>query len=78
MKLNSLSATCLVAAGTATSSTTRTTVSRTKKKSKPPGWDYWGKRPIGDGANGTKNKRAGIKKERAIEKRKLRKEKDEE
>lgn len=54
-------------------------MSRTKKGKKPCGWDYWGKRPIGLGANGTENKRVGIQRERAKEKAKLRKEvKDEE
>lgn len=40
-------------------------MSRSKKGKKSPGWDYWGKRPIGSGANGTKAKRIGIKRERA-------------
>ena len=55
-------------------------MSKTKKGAKPPGWDYWGKRPLGSGATGTKNKRDGIQKERAQEKRKLakaKKDKDE-
>lgn len=47
-------------------------MARTKKGKKPVGWDYWGKRPIGSGANGTKNKRVGIQKERAKAKRELR------
>lgn len=47
---------------------------KTKKGKKPPGWDYWGKRPIGFGANGTKKKRIGIKKERAKLKREVKKE----
>lgn len=49
-------------------------MSRTNKKSKPPGWDYWGKRPIGMGAQGTKEKRIGIKIERAKLKEQLQKE----
>ena len=53
-------------------------MSRTKKGKKSPGSEYWGKRPLGWGANGTKDKRIGIKKERAIEKRKLKKESTEE
>jgi hypothetical protein len=38
------------------------------KGSKPPGWDYWGKRPLGHHmrVRGTKNKRIGIKRERRI------------
>jgi hypothetical protein len=44
-------------------------MSRTKKGSKKPGWDYWGKRPIGLGASGTAAKRTGIQKERAAKKR---------
>lgn len=50
-------------------------MSRTKKGQKPPGWDYWGKRPgLGMGAGGKpkskrKEKRIGIKKERAALKR---------
>lgn len=40
-------------------------MSRTKKGKKSPGWDYWGKRPLGFGAQGTKNKRDGIQRERA-------------
>lgn len=52
-------------------------MSRTKKGKKPPGWDYWGKRPIGWGERGTKNKRVGIKIERAKLKAKLKKEKEE-
>ena len=52
-------------------------MSRTKKGSKSPGWDYWGKRPIGQGANGTKNKRIGIKRERQ-QLKKLTKQKDDE
>lgn len=53
-------------------------MSRSKKGTKPHGFDYWGTRPIGMGANGTKNKRVGIKKERAKNKAKLLKEKKEE
>jgi len=53
-------------------------MSRSKKGTKPPGADYWGTRPIGMGANGTKEKRVGIKKERAKNKAKLLKEKEEE
>jgi hypothetical protein len=48
-------------------------MSRTKKGKKPPGWDYWGKRPIGMGDHGTKGKRVGIQKERAKLKRDTRK-----
>ena len=48
-------------------------MSRTKKGKKPIGFDYWGKRPIGGGANGTKNKRDGIQKERAATKRETKK-----
>lgn len=44
-------------------------MSRTKKGKKSVGWDYWGKRPLGFGASGTKNKRVGIKRERAANKR---------
>lgn len=51
-------------------------MSKTKKGAKPPGWEYWGKRPIGSGASGTKNKRDGIQRERAKAKRELKKEKD--
>ena len=46
-------------------------MSRSKKGKKPVGWDYWGKRPIGGGANGTENKRVGIQKERAKGKREV-------
>lgn len=49
-------------------------MSRTIKGKKPIGWDYWGKRPIGGGSFGTKNKRVGIKIERAKLKQKLLKE----
>lgn len=49
-------------------------MSRSKKGSKPVGWDYWGKRPIGGGANGTANKRMGIQTERAVLKREVPKE----
>lgn len=55
-------------------------MSRTKKGKKGPGFDYWGKRPIGMGDHGTKGKRAGIQKERAKAKQlehKAKKEKDE-
>lgn len=51
-------------------------MTRTKKGQKPVGWDYWGKRPIGLGANGTKAKRVGIKKERSKLKREIKKEAD--
>lgn len=51
-------------------------MSRSIKGRKPPGWDYWGRRPIGVGANGTAEKRIGIKKERASLKRGLRNEKE--
>jgi hypothetical protein len=50
-------------------------MSRTKKGKKPPGWDYWGKRPIGWGDHSTKGKRTGIKRERAKAKQSLIKEK---
>jgi hypothetical protein len=40
-------------------------MSRTVKGKKPVGWDYWGKRPIGGGSQGARNKRVGIKIERA-------------
>jgi hypothetical protein len=46
-------------------------LSRTKKGKKSPGWDYWGKRPLGFGDSGTKGKRIGLKKERALAKQKL-------
>lgn len=50
-------------------------MSRTKRnRRKSPGWDYWGKRPIGMGDHGTKGKRTGIQRERAILKRDLKKE----
>jgi hypothetical protein len=48
-------------------------MSRTKKGKKPPGWDYWGKRPLGFGSSGTKGKRTGIKRERAQAKQALEK-----
>lgn len=53
-------------------------MSRSKRKgSKGYGWEYWGKRPLkgvkGDrGSGGTKNKRHGIQRERAISKSQLR------
>jgi hypothetical protein len=59
-------------------------MSRTKHNRKPPGWDYWGKREgLGMGAGGKpsgkkKEKRIGIKRERAILKRELNKKRDEE
>lgn len=53
-------------------------MSRSKKGKKPPGYDYWGKRPLGYGDHGTKGKRVGIQRERAQEKQKLRKTKKEE
>jgi hypothetical protein len=46
-------------------------MSRTKKGKKSPGYDYWGKRPLGFGDHGTRGKRIGIKKERAIAKQKF-------
>lgn len=46
-------------------------MSRTIKGKKPCGWDYWGRRPIGGGSVGTKNKRVGIKIERAKAKQEL-------
>lgn len=46
-------------------------MSRTKKGKKPCGWDYWGKRPLGMGDHGTRGKRVGIKKERAVANQKL-------
>lgn len=49
-------------------------MSRTKKGKKPAGWDYWGRRPLGFGAAGTKDKRVGIKRERAKLKQSLKKE----
>lgn len=52
-------------------------MSRTKKGKKAPGYDYWGKRPLGMGDHGTKGKRLGLKKERAIAKQKLHKAKKE-
>jgi hypothetical protein len=57
-------------------------MSRTKKGKKPPGWDYWGKRPLELGAFGRpKNKRKAkqeqIQRERSILKRELKREKDE-
>jgi hypothetical protein len=59
-------------------------MSRSKKGSKGPGWDYWGKREgLGYGADGRpinkrKEKQAGIQRERAIAKRKLKKELEDE
>lgn len=46
-------------------------MSRTKKGKKSPGQEYWGKRPISMSCvtNGTKDKRDGIQRERAILKR---------
>lgn len=46
-------------------------MSRTKKNTKPPGHEYWGKREISTNANpsGTKGKRVGIQRERARGKR---------
>jgi hypothetical protein len=46
-------------------------MSRTKKGKKPPGHDYWGKRPLSFGDHGTKGKRVGIKIERAKAKQEL-------
>ncbi len=56
-------------------------MSRSTKGKKPPGWDYWGKRPLQGGAGGkpeTKRvmKRSGIKRERLILKRQAQKEWD--
>ena len=56
-------------------------MSRTKKKKKAPGWDYWGKRPLGYGASGKRKnkreeKRLQKQRERTILKRELKKEKD--
>lgn len=48
-------------------------MTRTKKGKKPVGWDYWGKRPFGFGASGTKDKRIGLKKQRAALKIEIRK-----
>ena len=54
-------------------------MSRSKRhKGKPPGWDYWGKRPLRPNSqSGTKNKQVGIQRERAVLKRRLKKEVDE-
>lgn len=58
-------------------------MSRTKKGAKGPGWDYWGKREgLGLGAGGRpsgkrKAKQIGIQRERAMAKRELKKESDE-
>lgn len=54
-------------------------MSRTKKGSKPPGWDYWGRRPLGYGAGGKpknkkKEKQMGIQRERRILERLVKKE----
>lgn len=51
-------------------------MSRTRKGKKSPGWEYWGKRPLNNTGcdGGTKNKRIGIKKERAMLKRELQEE----
>jgi hypothetical protein len=50
-------------------------MSRTKKGTKHKWADlYWGKRPLGYGAQGTKSKRVGIQRERAILKREVKKE----
>lgn len=57
-------------------------MSRSKTGSKPPGWDYWGKRAgLGYGAGGNrrgkkKEKQAGIQRERSILKRELKKEEE--
>jgi hypothetical protein len=61
----------------------RLNLSRTERGRKPPGWDYWGRREgLGLGAGGRrgkkKEKRNGIQRERAILKRELKKEKDDE
>lgn len=50
-------------------------MSRTKKNKPAPGKEYWGKRPLGMGGQGTKEKRIGIKKERAKLKAQVKKEK---
>jgi predicted nucleic acid-binding Zn ribbon protein len=50
-------------------------LSRTKKGKKPPGWDYWGKRPLRPNSqSGTKNKQVGIQRERAVLKKQLKEE----
>lgn len=46
-------------------------MSRTKKGKKSPGYDYWGRRPLGFGDHGTRGKRVGIKRERAASKQNL-------
>jgi hypothetical protein len=48
-------------------------MSRTKKGSKSPGQEYWGKRPLNLGCTDQdrKNKRIGVQMERAILKREL-------
>lgn len=51
-------------------------MSKTKKGKKPPGFDYWGKRPLGFGDHGTEGKRSGIQRERAIKKRETLKERE--
>ncbi len=53
-------------------------MSRSKKGKKGPGWDYWGKRPLGYGAqsrkakNKRKEKQEQKQRERAITKQVLR------
>lgn len=51
-------------------------MSRTKKGSKGPGYEYWGKRPLkaSHPGGGTKNKRVAIQRERAVGKRSVAKE----
>lgn len=58
------------------------TMSRSKKGKKAPGWDYWGKRPLGFGAMGKSHnkriqKQEQIQRERTILKRELRADADE-
>lgn len=52
-------------------------MSRSRHGRKPPGWDYWGRRPLQLGAGGRRGKanekRNGIQRERAILKRDLKK-----
>jgi hypothetical protein len=79
---SSLPATSLDAAGNVTLSILRTTVSKTKKGKKSPGFDYWGKRALsGNCGFGPEVKKLTHKKERAQAKQDLhkkKKEKDEE
>jgi hypothetical protein len=48
-------------------------MSRSKKGSKGPGFDYWGKRPFSVNGHGSSIKKLTHKKERAISKQKLHK-----